>query len=57
MFMLFCQLHVHCIDLARGMMRMRIPSNYNIIIYSGCNVIIFNRYEMVIIKVVLIFSA
>ena len=24
----FCQLHVHCIHLARGMMRMRIPSNY-----------------------------
>ena len=23
----FCQLHVHCIHLARGMMRMRIPSN------------------------------
>ena len=22
----FCQLHVHCIHLARGMMRMRIPS-------------------------------
>ena len=24
----FCQLHVHCIHLARGMMRMRIPSNF-----------------------------
>ena len=25
----FCQfIHVHCIHLARGMMRMRIPSNY-----------------------------
>ena len=24
----FCQLHVHCIHLARGMMRMRIPSIY-----------------------------
>ena len=24
----FCQLHVHCIHLARGMMRMRFPSNY-----------------------------
>ena len=23
----FCQLHVHCIHLARGMMRMRIPSS------------------------------
>ena len=23
----FCQLHVYCIHLARGMMRMRIPSN------------------------------
>ena len=26
----FCQLHVHCIHLARGMMRMRIPSSYMI---------------------------
>ena len=25
----FCQLHVHCIHLARGMMRMRIPSRYS----------------------------
>ena len=24
----FCQLHVHCIHLAQGMMRMRIPSIY-----------------------------
>ena len=32
----FCQLHVHCIPLARGMMRMRIPSNY----YSGISGII-----------------
>ena len=33
----FCQLHVHCIHLARGMMRMPIPSNYIIILctYPG----------------------
>ena len=34
----FCQLHVHCIQLARGMMRMRIPSNNYCPINQPCTV-------------------
>ena len=44
----FCQLHVHCIHLARGMMRMRIPSLFRVrrsVIHRALNwLVTHNQY-------------